>query len=167
MRIDGEYMIVTAIPVSGWVEVRSRGDRGGVAVAHNILAFVTFGVASDLVGLGVRQEIPVPGDDFDLKHIGANAAIPVPVRNTVYFIDKASALASSTFADPAADQNGLKVSFIGTTDYAHVITTVSCHDGTTGAHTTLTSAAYAGSSITLIANATKWHVFKNQLWVIS
>jgi hypothetical protein len=167
MRVDEEYMTVAAIPLSGWVDVRSRGERGGTAVAHNILAFVTFGLATDMVALPARQDLPVPGDGFDVKQIGANGAIAVPTRNTVFFINKASALASSTFADPAADQNGLMVTFIGTTDYAHVITTTSAHDGTTGAHTTLTSAAYKGSSITLIANATKWHVLKNQLFVIT
>lgn len=167
MRVDGEYMTVAAIPLSGWVDVRSRGERGGTAVAHNILAPVTFSLATDLVNLPSKQDIPVPGDAFDLKHIGANGAVAVPIRNTVYFINKASALATSTFADPGADQNGLMVTFIGTTDYAHVLTTVSVHDGTTGAHTTLTSAAYAGSSLTLIANGAKWYVYKNQLWVIS
>ncbi|MCX6550050.1 MAG: hypothetical protein NTY02_03400, partial [Acidobacteria bacterium] len=42
MRVDGEYMMVTAIPASGFVDVRARGDRGGTAKAHNILAPVTF-----------------------------------------------------------------------------------------------------------------------------
>ena len=167
MRVDGEYMMVVAIPVTNHIDVRSRGDRGGTAVAHTILAPVTFGLASDMVALGPRQDIPVPADAFEQAHVGANGVIPVPVRPTVFIINKASALASSTFADPGKDQDGLVVSFVGATDYAHVVTTTSVYDGTTGAHTTLTSPAYAGGSITLYAAAGKWLVLSNNLWVIS
>ena len=59
------------------------------------------------------------------------------------------------------------MTFIGGTDFAHVVTTVAVHDGTTGAHTTLTSAAFIGSSITLVAFNSKWMVKSNNLFVIT
>ena len=170
MRIDGEYMTIVAIPVSGQVDVRMRGDRGGAAVAHVILAPVTFGLAADMVALGVREQIPVPAQ-FDLKSIGANvAALACPVRDTVFFINKASALATTTLGDPGADQNGLRVTFINTTDYAAVVTVAACYDGSTGAHTTLTSPAYQGAALTIIAWQTKWYVFGQSAtypWIIT
>ena len=166
MKIDDEYMRIVSIPVSGSVEVAMRGDRGGLAVAHNVLSPVMFGLTTDMVKLGKREHLPSP-QNFDIVGIGANGVIPVPVRDTWYVIGKGSALASSTFADPGIDQDGLTVTFTGLTDYAHVVTTTTAHDGTTGLHTTLTSAAYIGSSITLRAVAGKWMVISNNLWVIS
>jgi hypothetical protein len=124
-----------------------------------------------MVALPLREEIPIPGKDFDLAHLGANvAALACPTRDTVFFINKASALASTTLGNPGADQNGLRVTFINTTDYAAVVTVAACHDGSTGAHTTLTSPAYIGASLTLIAWQTKWFVFSQSAtypWVIS
>ncbi|MCX6550367.1 MAG: hypothetical protein NTY02_05050, partial [Acidobacteria bacterium] len=169
--VDGEYMMVTAIPASGFVDVRARGDRGGTAKAHNILAPVTFGLASDMVGLPAREAIPIPAKDFDLAQLGADvAALPCPIRDTIYFINKASALGTTTLGNPGADQNGLRVTFINTTDYAAVVTVAACYDGSTGAHTTLTSPAYQGAGLTLIAWQTKWFVLAQSAsypWIIS
>jgi hypothetical protein len=166
MRVDDEYMMLEKVS-TGLVEVRARGDRGGTAVAHDTLAFVTFGLASDMVALPARQDIPVPGNRYDLKHVGEDGAIAVPLRDTIYFINKATA-AALTLADPKADQDGLQVSFVGTTDAAHVITAVTVYDSSSAdIHTVLTSAAYAGSSLTLIAHAGTWLVLANQLWVIT
>jgi hypothetical protein len=119
-----------------------------------------------VAALPTYSDIPVP-TSFDIVNIGANGVIAVPTRDTWYRINKGSALASSTFANPAADQDGLTVTFTGITDFAHVITTVTVNDGTTGAHTTLTSAAFAGSSLTLRATNGTWQVVANNLWVIT
>jgi len=167
MRCDGEYTMITAIPASGFVDVRSRGDRGGTARAHAILAPVTFGLASDMVGIASKMDTPVPGPFIDILNVGANSVIAVPTKSTLYNLNKGSALASTTLADPGSDQDGLEVSFFTTTDYAHVITTVSCHDGTTGAHTTCTSAAYIGATLTLVALGGKWMVKANNNWTIT
>jgi hypothetical protein len=171
MRVDGEYMKIVAIPVTNTIDVRARGDRGGVAVAHDILAPVTFGLDTDMVALPTAEDRPIPAKDFDLKHIGENiAALPCPVRDTVYFINKASALASTVLGNPGKDQNGLRVTFINTTDYAAVVTVADCHDGSTGAHTTLTSPAYEGATLTIIAWQGSWYVFSQSAtypWVIS
>lgn len=166
MRVDGEFMVITGITGTA-IDVRSRGDQGGVAVAHDILAPCTFFLSTDQAGLGSMQDIPVPREEFDLLNVGQNGVIAVPKRNTTYNLNKGAALASTTLADPGKDQDGLILRFLTTTDYAHVITTVSCHDGTTGAHTTCTSAAYAGASLTLIAAGGKWMVLSNNNWTIT
>lgn len=166
MRIDAEFSFITAINGTQ-IEVRGRGSYGGSAVAHAVLAPVVFGLTTDLANLGQLETLPVPTEDEDLVTIGANGAIQVPLRKTTFLITKGSALASSTFANPSASQDGLEVTFIGSTDFAHVITTVAVHDGTTGAHTTCTSAAFAGSSLTLKASKARWLVKANNLWVIT
>jgi hypothetical protein len=166
LRVDAEYMDVLTINGTT-IGVSRRGQYGGVVAAHNILARAIFCLATDLVALGPYTDVPVPVLSFDMVNIGANGAIPVPVRDTWYRINKGSALASSTFANPGADQDGLTVTFTGITDFAHVVTTVTVNDGTTGAHTTLTSAAFAGSSLTLRASAGTWQVVANNLWVIT
>jgi len=166
IRVDGEFAYITVINGTQ-ISTRGRGTNGTTAVAHNVLAPVVFGLDSDLSALGALESLPVPVESIDLVGIGANGVITVPNRNTTYLIMKASALASSTFADPSASQDGLEVTFCGGTDFAHVVTTTSVNDGTTGLHTTLTSAAFAGSSLTLVAFKTKWVVKSNNLWVIT
>lgn len=166
VKVDVEYMDILAI--SGTVlSVRRAGQLGGKVVEHKILASVVYGLYSDLADPPTYEATPIPYMDFDVVTIGANGAIAVPTRNTQYFITKGSALASSTFADPSASQNGLIVRFTGVTDFAHVITTVSVHDGTTGDHTTCTSPAFSGGTLTLIAYNTEWFVLANNLWVIT
>jgi hypothetical protein len=168
MRIDKEYCQIVAIPQSGYIDVRSRGDRGGTAAAHGVLAPVTFGLAEDMQTLGEGMDIPVPGFAWDIKNVGADGAIACPAKNTIFNINKATALGSSTFADPRADQDGLVVQFVTTTDALHVLTTVNLHDGTTGAHTTVTSAgAFRGNCLMLIALGGKWSVLANNGFTIT
>lgn len=166
MQINGEFMRIVAIPVANFITVRSRGDRGGVAQAHDILSPVAFGLDSDFADLGSKQDVPPPSL-IDVITVGQNGVVPAPKRNTVYVLNKAAALASTTFADPLLGQDGLEVTFVTATDYAHVITTVACHDGTTGAHTTNTSAAYIGACLTLLAVGAKWMVKSNNNWTIT
>ena len=166
VRVDAELMKVVSI-TGTTIGVIRRGQGGGAVVAHNILARTWFGLSSDMAALPTYEVTPIPLLDFDMVNIGANGAIPVPTRHTWYRINKGSALASSAFANPAVDQDGLTVVFTGITDFAHVVTTVTVNDGTTGAHTTLTSPAFAGGSLALRASAGTWQVLFNNLWVIT
>jgi hypothetical protein len=74
----------------------------------------------------------------------------------VHTIAKASA-AAMTVAAPSS-QDGLRMTIISNTDFAHVITFTGSTllDGTTGANLTVTMTAFKGSSITVIAAGTKW-----------
>lgn len=165
-KIGEEFERILAINGTT-ITVARRGEFGGKVMAHTILESVVFGLDSDTLDLPTYEVAPLPFTEFDMVNIGANGAIAVPTRPTHYFISKGSALASSTFADPSAAQNGLRVRFTGVTDFAHVITTVNAHDGTTGAHTTLTSPAFAGGTLSLVAYNAKWYVEANNLWVIT
>lgn len=167
-RVNGEIGFITKITGVS-IEVRSRGSFGGAAVDHAVLSPLTFGLATDLAELGLMETVPVPTMDKDIVAIGADGVIGVPRRDTLFYITKGSALATSTFANPSATQDGLMVSFCGLTDFAHVITTVDVNDGTTGSHTTLTSPAFAGACLTLVAAKAKWLVFSNATapWVIT
>lgn len=141
-RIDGEFSVVTGI-LGNKISVRSRGDNGGIAVAHAVLAPVTFGLASDQANLGATEGVPVPVNE-NLASIGADGPIAVPLRNTTYYITKGAALAASTMPNPPASSDGLEVAFQSATDFAHVVSLVTSWDGTTGNHTTYTFTAFKG-----------------------
>lgn len=165
-RIDGEFMLITAVN-SATISVAQRGMLGSTAVAHNILAAVTFGLFTDLSATGAAEALPVPFDSFDLVTIGANGAIPVPNRETVYVINKGSALASSAVPDPSKSQDGLKLTFVSGSDFAHVVTFTNAYDGTTGASTTFTMAAFKGASFSVIAIKGQWLTLSNCLTTIT
>jgi hypothetical protein len=164
-KVDNEYSLITKITGTS-ISVIQRGLYGGACVAHDKLAPVQFGVLSDFPNPTNLQTIAEPVQSDNLS-VGENGVIVVPIRNTTYFLTKGSALSSTTLADPGAGQNGLEVTFVGVTDFAHVITTVTGHDGTTGLSTTLTSPAFAGGSLTLVAYNAGWYVKSNNLWVIT
>jgi hypothetical protein len=167
VRIDNEYMEIATVDTNGFVSVSRRGLQGSAVVAHNILASVVFGLTSDLVSLPLYQDIPVPLTEFDQVNIGANGAIACPVRNTQFWINKATALGSSTLAQPTADQDGLRVKFMSTTNAAHVVSVVTSFDGTTGTSTTYTFPAFAGAGFELIARGTNWYLQANNLVVVT
>lgn len=157
-KVDGEFMVITAINGTA-ITVRSRGDQGTAAVAHKVLAPLVFGLATDLQSMLGPTEVLAPVFlDYDIATIGANGAIAVPSRQTVFFITKATALGSSTLANPTKDQNGLILTFTSTTAAAHVVTLVTSQDGTTGNSTTYTFAAFAGCSFAVIATNASWNV---------
>lgn len=156
MRVNDEYMAIVAINGLD-IDVRTRGDFGGVAVDHAILSPVTFMLGSDMVAFPKGEERPVPAKDFDIVTIGANGAIPLPLRDTEFLIQKGSALATSAIPDPSKAQNGLRIKFVSLTDFAHVVTHTTLHDGTTGVSTTATFAAFRGACYSAVAQDGKWY----------
>lgn len=155
-KVDQEFMVITAINGTK-IDVRSRGDQGSLAVAHDVLAQLTFGLATDLSSLPLYSTIPVPNDETQYTVIGQNtAALAVPTRNTIFVINKATALATTTFANPSKSQDGLTITFVSNTDAAHVVTLVNSQDGTTGNHTTYTFAAFGGAAFTVVAVNGRW-----------
>lgn len=165
-RLDGEYMHIAAITGS-LISVRSRGVPAGSAVAHGIFAPVVFGLDSDRADPGKTEIAPVP-TDYDLASIGLDGVIPIPTRDTVYWLTKSAAALALTLAAPSASQDGLMLTFVGCTDRAHVITCASLIlDGTEGANSLCTSAAFKGSACTLIAWGARWHVYSNQIMIFT
>lgn len=161
MQVDDEYMIVEVVPVANVVKVAQRGYNGTAGTAHDILApVVTSSVAADFANIPVGAEVSRPPFFEDVQSVGQNGIIPVPVRNTVYLLTKATALASTTFAAPGKDQDGLQVTFTSQTAAAHVITATSLWgDAVSGSpHTTATFAAFIGASLTVKADNGLWNV---------
>ena len=154
-RIDGEFSVITAIS-GNKISVRSRGDNGGIAVAHAALAPVTFGLASDQAAYGATEGVPVP-TEFNLASIGADGPIGLPLRNTTYLITKgAAALAGSTMPNPPLSSDGLEVQFISATDFAHVVNLVTSWDGKTGNKTIYTFTAFKGGAFKVMAIRGVW-----------
>jgi len=159
-KVDGEYMTITAISGTS-ISVGQRGSQGTAVVAHKVLAPLTFGLFSDLGAYGATEIVPPVITSKDIVTIGADGVIDVPVRDTIFVIQKGAALASSTLGNPSAAQNGMIVILTSGSDFAHVVTTVAVRDGTTGVHTTNTFLAFAGASLTLLAMNGQWYTLAN------
>lgn len=156
--IDGEYMYCVSVPVSGTVTVRGRGSEGTAAAAHDTLANVaTSATFSDFPAVPVGGVNILPPYVDDIVAVGENGTIACPNKNTTYLLTKASALASTTLAQPTTGQNGLRVTFTSQTAAAHVIT-AGMEDGTTGGSTTATFTAFKGASMILVADNAIWNV---------
>jgi len=92
--------------------------------------------------------------------LGSDGAIPIDRDRTIVVV-KGSAAALTL--GPAGGENvGRRITITAGSDFAHVVTFsggAAAHDGTTGPHTTWTSAAFEGSSTTVEAvSPTKWNV---------
>lgn len=155
-KIDGEYVRIGSVSgavASGLV----RGYNGTVAAAHDLLStVVTTSDGSDWTTLQMGAETDRPPYVDDVVSVGENGTIACPTRDTTIMLTKATALASTTLADPPKDRDGLKVTVTSATDAAHVITGTFA-DGTTGAHTTATYAAFNGASMDLVAQQGTWN----------
>lgn len=97
-------------------------------------------------GTSTQNVTTIPGD-------GAITITPGTV-----VLSKGSA-AAITLAAPAS-QDGTKITVTSTTAFAHVITfpATTLFNGTTGAKTTATFAAFKGASVVFIAIGTSWLV---------
>ena len=155
--IGHEYMVVTAI--SGTViSVRSRGDQGGVAVAHLALEPVTFSAAaSDFPSLGAGQTVPFPSSVPDYATIAADGAIPIPTRNTQLFVIKATACLM-TLAAPSAGSDGVELTIISNSASAHTVTYSAGFYGDTTSSDVATFTAKAGASMKIVAYQGAWGV---------
>lgn len=100
--------------------------------------------------------------------LSVDGAVPI-VRDRVFSIEKGSA-AALTVAAPGAANVGRRLTLIAGSDFAHVVTFTgtTLEDGTTGLNSTWTSAAFAGSSLTVVArSATRWSVESFNLGTIA
>ena len=94
---------------------------------------------------------------------------PIPVLSASIWIAKGSAAALSLPA-PTAAQVGTEIQIIAGTNFAHVLTATGLIDnGTTaGPHNTWTSAAFVGSSLTVVAMPNlRWSVVGQILGAIA
>jgi len=163
MQIDGEIMYAISQPVAGTVIVRGRGSDGTAAAAHDVLSNVALSSSPTDFPLPFATQTQTfdPSDPIP-QGIGQDQTLTVPSINTIYNINKASALALVLPAPTLALQ-GLTLIFTSQTAFAHVITATSLvMDGTgTLPHTTITFAAKQGASVTLVAENGFWNVSAN------
>ncbi len=82
----------------------------------------------------------------------------ITIASGIKFLTKAG-VAAMTVAAPSS-QDGTRMTIISDSDNAHVVTFTggTLLDGTTGANTTATFAAFKGASITVVARGTTWYV---------
>jgi len=155
--IDGEGVLITGSPFSPTVDV-VRGytnpftNQGTVAVAHNTLAPVVYGLTSDFSQLGVQgsASIAIAAE----ASYGVNGAITVPLVNQTIYITKAGVCAL-TLASPSADSN-VTVRFVALTANAHTITYTPGFYGNTTSSDVCTFPGTIGAVFTIVA--------KNGLW---
>lgn len=160
-KIDAEYIgAVTEIISSTSVRVRCRGWEGTAAVAHDALAYVQFASAiGDFGGYTPGADVPIMPFVDELVTLGQNQTLAVPVEDTRYIIDKATA-AAIVIPAPSKTQDGLTLCFTSNTAAAHTITSAGLiADAVSGSpHSTATLAAFKGASITLEAVQGSWNV---------
>ena len=159
--IDHEYMAVVEVPTSTLVKVRTRGDQGTQARAHNALASVIFGTGE----AGEWPDHPVAASGRIAPHfpehetLGVSGNVPVAQNEsqTDFAIAKAGVYLG-TLAAPKKAENGKRLTFTSTTAFAHVITATGLFK--TGAATvnTATFAAFAGAGFTVVAEDGLWNV---------
>jgi len=158
MQIDAELMYVVSQPTAGNVIVRGRGTEGA-AVAHDILSNVCVSATPGdfpVPGVGQTQTLD-PANDAP-QTIGQDGTLVIPVSNTIYNINKVTALALVLPAPPVT-LNGLTLVFTSNTAVAHVITATNLYQDGTGTlpHSTATFNSKQGASMIVTAENGLWN----------
>ena len=156
LRIDNEYMMVVSVSGTN-INVRSRGDLGSAAVAHNTLAPATTGLLSDLPDFPVGQSAQVDPAGQTIVTASVDGALAIPTQNTLVLVQKAGVCAM-TLAAPTTAQDGITVTIMSNTANAHTVTYTAGFYGDTTSSDVATFAAKVGASMTIKAQAGKWGV---------
>lgn len=165
MRVDGEDMLIQVVPVAGTVKVMQRGYNGTAAVPHETLAVVSTSsdpqdflrtptgadtnrppYVDDVITLGVDTTFTASGTP------ATSTTQPYPVKNTTYFLTKATAAAITLIATgattpaPSAALMGVKLTFINGVAVANTVTYGPGFLGDTTASDVATSAQKVGAT---------------------
>ncbi len=148
VMVDGEKMTMADATQTPILQV-TRGDYATRASAHNTLAPVVYGLATDFSGTATSTEATAAPQ----YSYGVSGAITVPlVDQTVYFTK--AGVAAMTLTDPAADQTNT-VRFVSLTANAHTITYATGFYGGTG--TVATFPGTIGGVFTIVAKNGVWN----------
>lgn len=156
LRVDSEYMQVVSVSGTN-VSVRSRGDFGSAAAAHNSLAPATTGLTSDLPDFPVGQSAQLDSDGQIMVTASVDGALSIPSQNTLVLVQKAGVCAM-TLAAPSLAMDGLEVTILSATANAHTVTYTAGFYGDTTSSDVATFAAKVGASMTIQAQGGKWGV---------
>jgi len=154
LRLDNEFMVVSSVSGTN-ISVRSRGDKGSGAVAHNILAIANTGLDSDLAVQPMGQAAQIDPQFPTIVTYSAAGAIAIPVQNTMVVLNGGAARAM-TLAGPAKDQDGLTVTVLNASAFAHTVTYTAGFYGDTTSSDVITFAAKAGASFICVARGGTW-----------
>ena len=156
LRVDNEYMMVVAVNGTN-IQVRSRGDLGSAAAAHNILAPATTGLLSDLPSYPVGQAAQTDPNGQTIVTASVDGALAIPTQNTLVLVQKAGVCAM-TLAAPTTAQDGLEMTILSATANAHTVTYTAGFYGDTTSSDVATFAAKVGASMTIKAQGGKWGI---------
>lgn len=166
VRIDKEFLLANAQPVSGTISILQRGYNGTSAAAHDILAKVEVSSApSDFADPSAGNVVSLPPSAPAMQTLGQDTTFTSTQvagwgnQPQNFAITKATA-AAITLVAPSKAQDGLMVTFTSLTDAIHAITATSllANAGAASPYTTATWAnAKAGGGITLQAQNGLWN----------
>ena len=130
IKIDGEFMRVTAVPSAATNPVDVvRGVNGTSAAAHPVTAGVAFGGPSDFSAL---RSIDANGRRVRSYTAAGAIDLPTPGQDAVAILNGTTAIAA-TLADPAKDADGDILTIVGNGKAAHTVTyTAGLGDGGSG-----------------------------------
>lgn len=150
--VDGEMMQVASALLSPTLDV-VRGVDGTLAVYHNTLAPVVYGLTTDFTQLAVQGSASIAV--APVATYSVDGAFVVPFVNQTVYITKAGVLALTLNATIPADLN-VTVRFVSLTANAHTLTYTAGFYGNTTSSDVATFPATIGAVFTMQS--------KNGLW---
>ncbi len=147
--VDGEVTYMSDATNSPTLLV-ARGEEGTLAVPHNTLAPVVYGLTSDFASGGGNGLATAPVVTYSV-----DSTITNPVVDQIVYINKAGVCAL-TLTDPAKDSTQT-MRFISLTANAHTITYATGFYGNTTTSDVATFPATAGGIFTIRAIDGAWY----------
>lgn len=160
VRIGDEWAVVDKVQGT-IVSLRTRGDNGTVARAHNILTPIHFGsTAADFASIPpARHRGGIENIDGFVTY-GAAGAIALPEKDTTAVLAGSSALAM-TLPDPTRMMDGIKLKITSSGAAAHTVTSATGFNAGGASVDVGTFAAAVGNGLVLEAISGKWVVQSN------
>jgi len=152
-QVDSEMMKIQV--VNGTSISVFRGVRGTQAVAHTVYALVTVGTAAEFAAVTV-SEGPLATEPRIYTYAVAGALTIAPGIHRIGC--GAAEIKAMTLAGPSYAQDGLEMTIVSMSAYAHTVTYTAGFYGDTTSSDVATSAAKVGASMTIVAHGGVWTV---------
>lgn len=154
-RVDAELMKIQA--VSGTNISVFRGIRGTQAIAHTIYSNVAVGTSAEFAAVASNIAVPtlaVQPNIYTYAVAGAISLLPGTHRIGA----SAAEIKAMTLAAPSVAEDGLELTIVGDSEYAHTVTATAGFYNDTTSSDVATFAAKKGASFTVFASGGKWMV---------
>jgi hypothetical protein len=161
LLIDSEVMYLVAQLSPGFLQVRTRGAEGTLAIGHDALSNCYTGYSTDFNTVPASnwtfQDFNQPGT-FSIGSTTYTVGA-LPLGNTTFNINATSA-AAITLPAPLLSQNGLVLTFTANTGSAHTISATGLiHDGSGTLRNTATFSGQIGAMVAFIVENGFYNVF--------